>query len=205
MKSNLDRRLRKHDRGLLLAGVDEAGRGALAGPVVAACVIFSKNLRKIKGLDDSKKLSAAKRLHLYPQIKKHAVAYSIALVGQNRIDRVNIRNASFEAMKKAITRLTIQPELVLVDGFEIPNLAIRQQGIIHGDKKSSSIAAASILAKVTRDRIMNFFHERYPGYNFQKHKGYPTAEHIKKLKECGPCPIHRRSYRPVRELTRAQA
>jgi ribonuclease HII len=180
--------------------VDEAGRGALAGPVVAACVIFPKNLKKIKGIDDSKKLSPERRARLYSQIKARAEAFSIALVGHQRIDTVNIRNASFEAMKKAIRRLKLQPELVLVDGFEIPDLGIAQKGIIKGDQKSYSIAAASILAKVTRDRIMGFFHERYPLFNFNKHKGYPTAEHLAKLKKFGSCPIHRRSYRPVREV-----
>ncbi len=199
MKNDLDQRLRKHEPGLL-AGVDEAGRGALAGPVVAACVIFPNNLKKIKGLNDSKLLSPRARARLYPEIKKHALAFSIALVGAKRIDAVNIRTASFEAMKKAIDRLKVKPDLLIIDGFEIPDLPLPQRGIIHGDRKSSSIAAASILAKVTRDRIMSFFHLRYPRYNFLQHKGYPTIEHRRKLTTWGPCAIHRRSYRPVQAL-----
>lgn len=204
MKNDLDQQLRKHEPGLL-AGVDEAGRGALAGPVVAACVIFPNNLKKIKGINDSKLLSPCARARLYPQIKKHALAFSIALVGAKRIDAVNIRTASFEAMKKAIDRLKLKPDLVLIDGFEIPELPLPQRGIIHGDRKSYSIAAASILAKVTRDRIMGLLHHRYPRYNFLQHKGYPTSEHRRKLKHYGPCAIHRRCYAPVKALLYGQS
>lgn len=198
MKGDLDRRLRRNESGLV-AGIDEAGRGALAGPVVAACVIFPDNPKPIPGLDDSKKLKPHVRERLFVEIKKHARAYAIALVGNQRVDLINIRQASFEAMKKAASRLTVKPALVLVDGFEIPGLGLRQQGIIKGDRKSSSIAAASILAKVTRDRIMGYFNDRYPAYNFSRHKGYPTPEHKQKLAEFGPCPIHRRSYAPVKQ------
>lgn len=182
----------------LLCGVDEVGRGALAGPVVAASVIL-KPFSRIFGLDDSKKLSPKKRGKLFKEIKKRAIAYAVALVDWEEIDRINIREASFQAMRKAISRLKVHPELAFIDGFEIPRLSIPQKGIPKGDSKSASIAAASILAKVTRDKIMERFHLLYPEYNFKAHKGYPTKEHIKNLKLFGPCPIHRRSYRPVRE------
>ena len=181
-----------------LCGVDEVGRGALAGPVVAASVIL-KPFSRIPGLDDSKKLSPKKREKLFKKIRKKAIVYAVALADWEEIDRINIREASFKAMRKAISKLRVSPELVFVDGFEIPNFSSHQKGIPKGDSKSSSIAAASILAKVTRDRMMKLFHLRYPNYNFKTHKGYPTKEHIKNLHLFGPCPIHRRTYRPVRE------
>lgn len=197
MRRNLDiREWRENVR--LLCGVDEVGRGALAGPVVAASVIL-KPFSRILGLDDSKRLSPEKREELFNKIKENAITYAIALTGWNEIDRINIREASFQAMRKAISRLRVYPELVFVDGFKIPGLSIPQKAILRGDSKSASIAAASILAKVTRDRIMETFHLYYPEYNFKTNKGYPTREHIENLKIFGPCPIHRRSYRPVRE------
>lgn len=203
MRKNLDRK-EWNNNIRLLCGVDEAGRGALAGPVVAASVIL-KPFTKIAGLDDSKKLSPKKREKLFKEVKKNAITYTVALTDWKEIDRINIREASFQAMRKTISKLKVSPELILVDGFEIPNLSSPQRGIPKGDSKSSSIAAASILAKVTRDRIMRLFHLRYPDYNFKAHKGYPTKEHIRNLHLFGPCPIHRKTYRPVREYLRGQS
>lgn len=195
MKSNLDYHF--WQRGIVIAGVDEVGRGALAGPVVAVAVVLPKFV-KLNGVKDSKELTPKQRLRLFAEIKSQAISYGIGIVNHRWIDRINIKNAAFKAMKKAINQLNPKPHLILVDGFAIPDLPIKNRGIIKGDQRSLSIASASILAKVIRDEIMNKFHNFFPEYNFKKHKGYPTKQHLQILKRFGPCPIHRRSYQPVR-------
>lgn len=178
----------------LLAGIDEAGRGPLAGPVVVSCVIMPKDI-KILGINDSKKLSQKKRENLYEQIIKEAVSVGVGIVEQKRIDEINILNATKEALTEAILKLTVKPERILVDALNhINTLGIPYNSIIKGDATSYSIATASIIAKVTRDRIMEEWDKIYPGYGFSKHKGYGTAEHIQKIKELGPCILHRKSF-----------
>lgn len=179
-----------------IAGVDEAGRGPIAGPVVAAAVIFSRTLNDSL-IRDSKTLTPRQRSIAYDLIKKNAVAIGIGIVGHKVIDRINIRNATFRAMAMAIRDLKTIPDLVLVDGFEIPDLDLTQRGIIGGDAKEQAISAASIIAKVTRDRMMVRYHHRYPEYGFISNKGYPTKYHIKMLKRFGPSPIHRLTFHPV--------
>ena len=176
-----------------LCGIDEAGRGPLAGPVCAAAVILPKDA-EILYLNDSKKVSPKRRDALYDEIREKAVSFGIALVGPERIDEINILNATYEAMRDAIGQLSVTPDILLNDAVTIPGVGIRQIPIIGGDGKSISIAAASILAKVTRDRLMLEMDEKYPAYGFAKHKGYGTAEHIEALRTFGPCPIHRRSF-----------
>lgn len=176
-----------------VAGVDEVGRGPLAGPVVAAAVILPKDC-KIIGVNDSKKLSAKKREALYDVILEKAVAYGIGVVSPERIDEINILQATREAMRQALEQLKPAAAFVLVDGTAIPALSIPQKGIVKGDGKSLSIAAASIVAKVTRDRMMEGYEQTYPGYGFGVNKGYGTAEHIAAIREKGICPIHRRSF-----------
>ena len=180
------------DRGYL-CGIDEVGRGPLSGPVVAAAVILPKDHR-ILYLNDSKKLSEKKREELYDVIMREAVAVGIGMAPPSRIDEINIRQATYEAMRQAISRLSVKPDLLLNDAVTIPEVPIPQLAIIGGDRKSVSIAAASIVAKVTRDRMMVEYEVMFPGYKFAKNKGYGTAEHIATLKELGPCPIHRRSF-----------
>lgn len=182
-----------------IAGVDEAGRGPLAGVVVAAAVILDPS-RPIPGLRDSKKLSEKKRDQLYPEITDKALAWAIASVSAGEIDEINILQASLLAMKRAVEALAIQPEIALVDGNQCPRLACRVVAIVKGDSKVEAISAASILAKVERDRQMQALHALYPQYGFNQHKGYPTAAHMALLKQYGPCPEHRRSFGPVREL-----
>lgn len=177
----------------VVAGVDEAGRGPLAGPVVAAAVILPKGL-VIEGLDDSKKLSEKKRNELFKIIKEKALDYSIAYLTNEEIDKINILNASFKAMRKALDNLNAKPDYVLIDGNTSRFITINHLTIVKGDQKSASIAAASILAKVTRDAMMEELDKQYPDYNFSKHKGYPTKEHIAILQEIGPCEIHRKSF-----------
>jgi len=184
-------------RNITICGVDEAGRGALAGPVVAAAVILPKFI-KLAGVRDSKELTPNQRQKLFAEIKAKAISFGIGIVNHRWIDKINIRNASFRAMKKAISQLDYKPDLILVDGFKIPDLPIKNRGVVKGDKKSLSVASASILAKVIRDEIMTKFHQYFPEYNFKQHKGYPTQKHLKILKSLGPCPIHRQSYGPVR-------
>lgn len=179
--------------------MDEAGRGPLAGAVYAAAVILSPD-HVIEGLADSKTLSEKKRASLALQIREHALAWAIASSSVEEIDALNILQASLLAMKRAIEQLRVQPTEVLVDGLYCPNIAIPAQGIVKGDSKVQEIAAASILAKTARDREMYEMHERYPQYDFAKHKGYPTAHHLKLLAEHGACEIHRRSYAPVRKV-----
>ncbi|SJZ63668.1 ribonuclease HII [Selenihalanaerobacter shriftii] len=182
----------------LIGGIDEAGRGPLAGPVAASVVILPKKIY-IPGLNDSKQLSESKREELFDIIKEEAIDYGVGIIDSNRIDEINILNANYEAMKQAIAKLEKTPDYLLVDGEEIPNLDIDQKKIIDGDARSISIAAASILAKVTRDRMLVEYDQEYPEYGFAGHKGYGTAEHIAALNEHGPCKIHRYTFSKVRE------
>lgn len=181
-----------------VAGVDEVGAGCLAGPVVAAAVILPREVT-IEKLRDSKMLSPAQREKIALQIKDVAVAWAIGLSTPAEIDEINIRQADFLAMRRALGGLKIKYNAVLCDGFLIPDLDVRQQAIIKGDQKSKSIAAASIVAKVYRDALMVEYEAHYPGYGFAQHKGYGTAEHCTALNKLGPCLIHRQSYAPVRE------
>ena len=176
-----------------IAGVDEAGRGPLAGPVYAAAVILPGDVQ-IPGIDDSKKLSEKKREALFDVICDKAVAYNIASVPETVIDEVNILNATFLAMNQAVKGLSVQPDFVLIDGNRIQGMALPHETVVKGDAKSISIAAASILAKVSRDRYIKEIAVRYPQYGLEKHKGYGTREHIAALRQYGPCPIHRKSF-----------
>ncbi|MCI6886992.1 MAG: ribonuclease HII [Lachnospiraceae bacterium] len=176
-----------------ICGIDEAGRGPLAGPVVAGAVILPKEC-EILFLNDSKKLSEKKREALFVEIQEKAVAWSVGVVGPDVIDEINILQATYEAMRRAIAGLGVQPDLLLNDAVTIPGVAVEQIPIIKGDAKSVSIAAASILAKVTRDHMMVEYDALFPEYGFAKHKGYGTADHIRAIRESGPCPIHRRSF-----------
>lgn len=176
-----------------LCGIDEVGRGPLAGPVVAGAVILPRDCQ-ILYLNDSKQLSAKKREELYDVIMKEAVSVGLGFVGPERIDEINILNATYEAMRQAIGKLTAEPAALLNDAVTIPGVSIRQVPIIKGDAKSVSIAAASIVAKVTRDRLMERYDEIYPQYGFASNKGYGAAAHIEALKKYGPTPIHRRSF-----------
>lgn len=177
----------------LICGIDEVGRGPLAGPVVAGAVILPKNC-EILYLNDSKQLSAEKREQLYDVILEHAVAVGIGIVSPQRIDEINILQATYEAMRQAIEKLNPQPAVLLNDAVRIPKVAIQQVPIIKGDAKSVSIAAASIVAKVTRDRMMEQYEEVFPGYGFARNKGYGSKEHIEALQTMGPTAIHRRSF-----------
>lgn len=176
-----------------VCGIDEAGRGPFAGPVVAGAVILPRDC-EILYLNDSKKLSEKRREALFEEIKEKAVAWNVGVVGPDRIDQINILKATYEAMAMAVKGLSVQPEVLLNDAVTIPQIAIPQVPIIKGDAKSVSIAAASILAKVTRDHMMVEYDQIFPEYSFAKHKGYGTAAHIAALKEHGPCPIHRRTF-----------
>ena len=183
----------------LMAGVDEAGRGPLAGPVVAAAVILD-DLRPIKGLNDSKQLSARVRERLYVEIHAKALCFSIASASVEEIDTLNILQATLLAMRRAVEGLRLRPNKVLVDGNRLPVLKIAAEAIIQGDAKIKAISAASILAKVYRDRLCQELHLQHPQYGFDGHKGYPTPEHLAALKAHGVCPHHRRSFAPVRAL-----
>jgi ribonuclease HII len=176
-----------------IAGVDEAGRGPLAGPVYAAAVILPEDVF-IEGINDSKKLSEKKREALFDEICQKAIAYSICSVDEKRIDEINILNATFEAMNGAVNSLKTTPDYVLIDGNRIKGMEIPHETIVKGDAKSISIAAASILAKVSRDRFISAMAEKYPEYGFEKHKGYGTAAHNEAILKYGPCPIHRRTF-----------
>ena len=180
------------DQGLI-AGIDEVGRGPLAGPVVACAVILPEN-EDILYLNDSKKLTAAKREELYCVIMEKAVGVGIGVVSHERIDEINILQATYEAMRQAILNLPVQPQVLLNDAVRIPGVDIKQVPIIHGDASSVSIAAASIVAKVTRDAMMDKYSSVYPEYDFASNKGYGTAAHVEALKKYGPCPIHRRTF-----------
>ena len=176
-----------------ICGIDEAGRGPLAGPVVAGAVILPKG-KRILYVNDSKKLSEKKREMLYDVILNEAVSVGVGIVSPERIDKINILNATYEAMREAINNLTVKPDILLNDAVTIPDVDIEQVPIIKGDAKSLSIASASIIAKVTRDRLMYHYDELYPEYGFAKHKGYGTKLHTDVLKEIGPCPIHRKTF-----------
>lgn len=185
----------------LVAGVDEAGRGPLMGPVVAAAVILDE-LNPIQGLADSKKLTALRREKLYDEIRAKALCCSIALASAEEIDSINILQATMLAMRRAVEGLRLKPNKVLVDGNRLPTLIILSEAIVGGDALVPSISAASILAKVYRDRWCAEFHLEYPQYGFADHKGYGTAEHLAALREHGACPQHRRSFAPVAEVLR---
>jgi ribonuclease HII len=182
-----------------IAGIDEAGRGPLAGPVVAAALIFSSKI-DIAGLDDSKKLSPKKREELLPIIQGRAISYGVAVVDHKVIDKINILQASLLAMKQAVEQLQPVPDLLLIDGNQKIDSTLDQWAIVKGDSKSLSIAAASVLAKVTRDRIMEDYHKLYPQYEFHRHKGYGTKLHRALIEKHGPCPIHRSTFKGVSEF-----
>ncbi len=184
-----------HQKGInYIAGIDEAGRGPLAGPVVVASVIMPED-SMIEGVNDSKKVSEKKREKLYDLIIEEAISYSVAIIGQDEIDNINILNATKKGLTTCVKELDIKPDLIIVDALnKIDTQGIPYQSIIKGDAKCYSIAAASILAKVTRDRIMREWDKVYPQYGFAAHKGYGTAKHIEAIKEYGLCPIHRRSF-----------
>ena len=176
-----------------VCGIDEAGRGPLAGPVVAGAVILPKD-EKILYVNDSKKLSEKKREMLYDEIMSRALAVGVGVVGPERIDEINILQATYEAMRMAVAQLKVQPDILLNDAVTIPDLPIRQVPIVKGDAKSVSIAAASIIAKVTRDRLMREYDQIFPEYDFASNKGYGTRSHIEALKALGPAPVHRRTF-----------
>jgi len=183
----------------LVAGVDEVGRGPLAGPVVAACVVFPVDI-DLRGIDDSKKLTPKKREELYKKIKENALDFGIGIVREKEIDKLNIFRASLKAMHKAVSSLKNTPHFLLIDGNQkIPELYIPQLPVIKGDSLSLSCAAASIMAKVERDKLMRRFHRKYPQFSFDQNKGYSSKKHLEALKELGPCKIHRRSFKRVME------
>ena len=188
----------------LTAGVDEAGRGPLAGPVLAAAVILNPK-RRIAGLGDSKLLTEAQREALFPLIQQHAIAWAIGRAEVAEIDSLNIFHANLLAMQRAVLALAVAPEQVLVDGTHCPSLPYAAQAIIKGDQKIAAISAASILAKVTRDREMVALSQQYPGYGFEKHKGYATRDHQEALRRLGPCELHRRDFGAVRLMGSAMA
>lgn len=188
---------------LLIGGVDEAGRGPLAGAVYAAAVILNPKY-PIAGLADSKTLSAKKRDCLALQIKEYALAWCVASSSVDEIDSINILQASLLAMKRAVEGLHLLPEQILVDGLHCPGVSIPAQALVKGDSRVEAIAAASILAKTTRDAEMRRLHDIYPQYDFARHKGYPTPDHLTRLQAHGVCPEHRRSYAPIRELLTAE-
>ena len=184
----------KLERGeIVICGVDEAGRGPLAGPVCAAAVILPEGY-EIPGLNDSKQLSDKKRRELFPVIQEEAIAYGIAMVDEKTIDEVNILNATFMAMKDAISQLSVRPELALIDGNRTTDFGVEAIPVVKGDARDASIAAASILAKVTRDTFMEEMDKQYPEYGFAVHKGYGTRRHYDAIREYGMCPIHRRTF-----------
>lgn len=183
----------------LVAGADEAGRGPLAGPVVAAVVILDHKTL-IPGINDSKKLSESRRNLLYEEIIQKSISFGIGIIDHKAIDELNILRASLEAIKKAVYEMPIKPDFLLVDGNYLPDLDLPMKSIISGDSLSLSIASASILAKVTRDRIMSEYDTIYPQYGFKRNKGYPTKEHIYAIQKYGPCEIHRKSFTPVNQI-----
>lgn len=176
------------------AGIDEAGRGPLAGPVVAAAVILPQNA-DIPGINDSKKLSASKREKLFDVITEQCLSFGIGIIESDEIDKINILNAALKAMKQAVSYLCAEPGVLLIDGNKKIDSNLEQVTIVKGDSKCISIACASILAKVTRDRIMDEYDKIYSNYNFKQHKGYPTKEHLRLIKEHGACEIHRKTFR----------
>lgn len=187
--------------GMLCAGTDEVGRGPLAGEVVAAAVILDP-ARPIAGLADSKQLSEKQREQCYVRILEFALAYAVGRASVAEIDQINILQASLLAMRRAVDGLSTSPEFVYVDGNRCPPWQYQSQAVVKGDSRVSAIAAASIVAKVTRDREMRLLDAEYPGYGFARHKGYPTVQHLAALQALGPCPIHRRTFAPVAQLLR---
>jgi len=183
----------------VIAGVDEAGRGPLAGPVVAAAVILPQGL-KIEGVRDSKKVPERERERLFEEIMTLARGVGVGIVGTGEIDTINILQATKLAMQTALTKLDGHPDIILIDALYLNSVKTKQMSIIKGDAKSASIAAASIIAKVTRDRLMLQYHSSYPQYGFDRHKGYATKSHIESIMKHGPCPIHRKSFRKVMDL-----
>ncbi len=183
-----------YDSGLVPAGVDEAGRGPIAGPVVAAAAVLPRDFY-VEGVDDSKKLSPAKREKIFAGLSLNGVEYAVGISDAREIDEINILKATVKAMERAVAGLKISPGFLLIDGNQKIGVSVKQRAIVGGDGKCMSIAVASIVAKVTRDKIMEELHHKYPVYNFSKHKGYPTAEHRKLVEEYGPCPEHRKSFR----------
>jgi ribonuclease HII len=183
----------KYDEYSCICGMDEAGRGPLAGPVVAASVILPKDA-EILFLNDSKKVTKKRRLELFEEIYEKAVDIGVGIIDEKRIDAVNILNATYEAMQNAVKKMLTKPDILLVDAVRVPDIGIKQISIIKGDARSVSIAAASIIAKVTRDRLMIEYDNQYPEYGFAKHKGYGTTEHIAAIHKHGACPIHRKSF-----------
>jgi ribonuclease HII len=184
----------------VIAGMDEAGRGPLAGPVVAAAVVLPR-IRTLKGIADSKTLKAGQREKALSLIRKKALGIGIGIVEAEEIDRLNILQASLKAMELALQALSLSPDCVLIDGLHTLRLPLNQQAIPKGDGRCLSIAAASIVAKVTRDRLMVAYHEKYPEYNFARHKGYGTREHLQAIRDHGCCPLHRQSFRPLYQLS----
>lgn len=182
------------------AGVDEAGRGPLAGPVVVAAVILPESYDLVS-LDDSKRLSVKRRQLLLPQIESQAIAFAVEFVDVDEIDRVNILQATMNGMQRAVEKLKPEPQRAMIDGNRAPRLSCEVRTVIGGDRLVASISAASVLAKVYRDRLMMSMHLLYPDYGFDRHKGYPTAYHLDRLRVLGPCPIHRKSFAPVRRAT----
>lgn len=202
-RSSADRGLWKHERELralgyrLIAGVDEAGRGTLAGPVVAAAVILPERTR-LRGLADSKRIpSPARRASLAAAICEQAVAVGVGVVGVRAIDRLNIHHGACEAMRRAVAALSVRPDIALVDGRSVRGFPVPQRAVVRGDALCGCIAAASVVAKVARDRLMDQLGEEFPGYGFDHHRGYATAEHLQRLAELGVCRAHRRSFAPV--------
>lgn len=188
----------------LIAGVDEAGRGPLAGPVIAAAVILDPN-KPIAGLNDSKKLTEKQREKLFLIIQENALAFAIGRAEADEIDRINILQATMQAMQRAIAGLGIAPQLALIDGNRCPDLSCKARAVVRGDQTEPAISAASILAKVTRDRELQLLDLQFPQYGFAIHKGYPTKAHIAALEKYGPCLLHRRSYAPVIKIINRQA
>ena len=184
------------EKHVLIAGVDDVGRGPLAGPVLAAAVILNPN-KRIRGLGDSKQLSEKQREKLFPIIQERSLAFAIGRAEVAEIDTLNIFHAGLLAMKRAIEALSVSPEHVLIDGTHCPELICTAEAIVKGDQKIPAISAASIIAKVTRDREMVVLDEQYPGYGFAEHKGYSTKQHLEALRRLGPCAIHRHSFAPV--------
>lgn len=182
-----------------VAGLDEAGRGPLAGPVVAAAVILPTGTF-IEGLKDSKKIAEKKRRQVFWQVVRHAVSIGVGITESEEIDRINILQSTKRAMEHAVKDLAVGPDILLIDAVELSNVGIKQRSMIKGEDVSASIAAASIIAKVVRDDMMLDYHEKYPDYNFKGHKGYGTKEHIECIKQYGPCPIHRMSFRKVGDI-----
>ena len=184
----------------MIAGVDEVGRGPLAGPVVTAAVILSPDDPLLGQYRDSKKVSEKKRLRLYHHLRKHALDYSVAMASIDEIDQLNILHATMLAMRRSVEGLALSPARVIVDGNRVPDLAVPAEAVIGGDDIVQEIAAASIMAKVVRDRMMKMCDTMFPGYQFAKHKGYGTKVHMDALRELGPCPIHRKSFAPIARL-----